>query len=263
MFFKKQYSLALGWWAARWLAHIWVIKYLEEKSIKITEVSGTSMWAIIGALYAIWKSSSEIEQIAKDINYFKLIDIDLKEGLLKWNKIYKHLENIFKDMQIEDLDIDLKIVATNVENWERKVFEKWKIIDALRASFSLPGIFKPHKVWKHSYIDGWVVNNLPIEALNWKEVIAVSALKKVNTELQRTRNILWMNFNAWFFNLNFQILQRTIILMMKQNEDRSLAHTNKNITLIYPDYGPLDFYSFREVDKLIEVWYKKAKEVII
>ena len=60
----KQYALALGGWAARWLSYIWVIQYLEENNIEITELSGTSIGSIIAGLYAMWKSSSEMKEIA-------------------------------------------------------------------------------------------------------------------------------------------------------------------------------------------------------
>jgi len=85
----KKYSLALWGWAARWLAHIWVFKYLEEKEIEITEISGTSMWAIIWSLISIWMSSKEIISFYDNLNFVKLLDIDLKTGLLKWKKIEK------------------------------------------------------------------------------------------------------------------------------------------------------------------------------
>jgi len=257
---KKTYWLALWWWAARGFAHIWVIKYIEEQKIKIDEISWTSMGAIIASLYAIGKSSEEIRNIAKNINYLKLIDLDFKEWLLKWNKVLKYLETLFLDIKIEDLPISLKIVATNVENWNKKVFKKGKLVNAIRASISLPWVFKPHIIWKHSYMDWWIVNNLPIEVLDSKNVIAVSALKKVNKDLQRTKKFLWMNFNVWFINLNFQILQRSIILMMKQNEDRSIIDSKKNIILVEPDYGDLDFFHFKKIDDFIKVWYKKIKK---
>ena len=257
----KKYSLALWWWAARGLAHIWVIKYIEEKQIKINEVSGTSMWAIIGALYAIWKTSTEMIYIAKDISYIKLIDMDFKEWLLKWKKVYEYLYKIFWDTKIEDLNIKLKIVATNLENGSRYVFTEWKIIDAIRASISLPWIFIPYKIDSKFYMDWWIVNNLPIEVLDWIDIIAISALKQVDNDLKRTRKILWIDFNLWFFNLNFQILQRTIIFMMKQNELRSLEVKWKNIILVEPDYWNLDFHSFTKVDKFVNIWYNKISSV--
>ena len=79
---KTQYWLALWWWSALWLSHIWVIKYLEENYIIIKEVSGTSMWAIIASFYAAGKSSEYMIDFAKSINFLKFIDFDLKNWLI-------------------------------------------------------------------------------------------------------------------------------------------------------------------------------------
>ena len=258
---KKEYSLALWWWAARWFAHIWVIKYLEENNICINEISGTSIWAIIWWLYALWKTSKEIEEFAKSINYFKLIDLDFKLGLFKGKNVYEKLKEIFWDKKIEDLDISLKIVATNIETSEKKVFEKWKIIDAIRASISLPWIFIPYVIWEDSYVDWWIVNNLPIEVLNWKDIIAISALKKVDSPIKKRKTFLWFNLPVSFFNLNFQILQRTILIMMKQNEDRSINTENKNIIYLNPVKEELDFFNFNKVDEFISLGYEWIKNL--
>lgn len=259
---KKEYSLALWWWAAIWLLHIWVIKYLEEKDIKIKEISWTSMWAIIASFYALWKKSSEIEEFAKSINYFKLLDFDLKDWLLKWKKIYKKLEEVFWDTKIEDLDIKLKIVATDIENWKKKVFEKWKIVDAIRASISLPWVFKPYTIGNNTYVDWWVLNNLPIEVLDWKNIIAVSAIKNIVWSIKRKRKILWFDLNLWFFNINFQILQRSLLLLMKQNETNSINTIWKNVVLIKVNTQGLDFYNFNKVDELIKRWYNESNNIL-
>lgn len=116
---NKKYSLALGWWSALWLSHIWVIKYIEEKNIQIDEIAWTSMWSVVASFYAIWINSNDMKTFAKNVNYLKLIDIDLKEWLLKWNKIYKKLYEVFGDKKIEDTKIKLKIIATNIDNWEK------------------------------------------------------------------------------------------------------------------------------------------------
>lgn len=259
---KKNYSLALWWWAAIWLLHIWIIKKIEEENIKINEISWTSMWAIIAAFYAMWKSSIEMEQFANEISVVKLLDFDLKNGLLKWNKIMKKLKTVFSDTLIEDLDISLKIVATNIDTWEKKVFEKWKIIDAVRASISLPWIFIPHEIWDYNYIDGWIINNLPIEVLKWKNIIAVSAIKNIDSPLKNKRKIMWMDFHIWFFNMNFQILQRSLILLMKYNEDVSLKTKWKDITFIKCNTDWYDVYSFNKVDELVKIWYDRANIIL-
>lgn len=259
---QKKYSLALWGWAARWLAHVWVLKYLEENNIEIGEISWTSMWAIIGSMYCIWKKSNEIIDFAKNINYLKLIDFDFKNWLFKWNKVYKLFEEIFWDKKIEDQNIKLIIVATDLITWKKTFFKKWKIIDALRASISLPGIFTPFEINNILYVDWWISCNLPIEALNWKNIIAVSALKKVNWPLLKTRKFLWITFNRQFFNLNYQVLHRTIVIMMKQNEIKSMETKNKNITLIEPSFWDLDYYNFNKIDDFVEIWYKEIKKII-
>ena len=259
---KKKYSIALWWWAARWFIHIWVLQYLEEHHIQIWEISWTSMWAIIGAFYAIWKTPDEIKKIAEDINYLKLIDFDLNTWVLKWKKVLKKLESFFWDKKIEDLDMKLKIVATNIETCEKHVFETWKIVDAIRASLSLPWIFTPHKVSEGSFIDGGVTNNLPIDVLSGQHIIGVSALKKITWPLRNTRKIFWFEFNKWFFNLNYQIIHRTIVTMMKQNELKSIQHVEWDFQLISPDFWELDYYSFDKIDEFIELWYTQAEKIL-
>lgn len=257
---NKKYALALGGGAARGLSYIWVIQYMKENKLEIEEISWTSIGAVIAWMYAVWKSPKQMWKIASEMNYLKLVDISMKQWVFKWDKIYKKLHSIFWDVMIEDLDIPIKIVATCVEDGEKKMFESGKLIDAIRASISLPGVFKPHKIWDKSYIDWGIVNNLPIEVLSWKEVIAVTALKKWNEEMKMKRKVLWVDFNVWFVSHNFQILQRTVILMMKQNEERSIETKDKNITLIEPEYWDLEFYSFNKVDELITVGYQAVKE---
>lgn len=256
---KKIYSLALWWWAARWFAHIWVLKYLEEKNIKIKEISGTSMWAIIWALYAIWKNSKEIQEIAEHLKIISLIDFDMRLWFIRWNKILKKLESIFWDANIEDSRIDLKIVASSLVSWEKVVFKKWRIVDAIRASISIPWIIKPYNLWDDVLVDWWITSNLPIEVLKWKNIIAVSALKDIRWQLKTYTKFFWMRFNYWVFKMSYKILHRTILLMMKQNEERSINYSDKNVILISPDYWDLEYYNFNKVDKFIEVWYESVK----
>lgn len=257
---SKKYSLALWGWAARGFIHIWVLKYFEENNLEIWEISWTSMWAIIASLFVIWKSTDEIIEFAKSINYIKLIDPSLKIWLVKWKKVYKLLEKIFWDSRIENRDIKLKIVATNLITWKKKVFTKWKIIDALRASFSLPWIFTPHEIEWEQYIDGWVTNNLPIDCLKWENIIAVSALKNIKWPIKTKKSFFWFNINRNIFDLNYQVLHRAIVLMMKQNEIKSLESKNNNILLINPNFWELEYYNFNKIDNFVELWYKEIKK---
>lgn len=255
----KEFGLALGWWAARWLAHIGVIRYLENIWKLPKEVSWTSMWSMIAWAYAIGKNSHEMEEITKSINYFKLIDLDFKKWLLTWNKIKKFLESLYWDSRIEDLKIKLRIVAVDIKTWEKIVFDKWKIVDAVRSSVSIPWIISPNKIWHHEYVDWWIVNNLPIEEIESSNVVAVSVVRDISRAIHTDTKILWFNFKHNFFWLNYQILQKTIDIMMNQNELRSIW-CNKNIILLQPKINWIDYYQFNKYEKIIKAWIVEAKE---
>lgn len=258
----NSYGLALWWWAARWLAHIWVYKYIEENNIDIKEVSGTSMWAIIAAMIAIWKTNVDMILFAKDINYLKLWDLDFSIGLLKGNKVEKKLEEVFWDKHIEDTNIPLKIVATNIETSETVIFTKWRIVDALRASISLPWIFIPKEIEGNHYVDWWLMMKLPVEPLISKNIIASSALKINEWPIVKDINFLWLTFKTWFWKNNYEILKRSVIAMMKVNEEKSINAIDKNVILIRPDFWELDIIDFNKVDKFMDIWYIETKKIL-
>ena len=95
MFWKTNYGLALWWGSARWFVHIWVIKYLEEKDIKITEISWTSMWAIVWAFLAFWKNSSEMLEIAKE---FQILICKMKQSCKKIKNLFLR----YKDWRLKN-----------------------------------------------------------------------------------------------------------------------------------------------------------------
>ena len=260
MFWKTNYGLALWWGSARWFVHIWVIKYLEEKNIKITEISWTSMWAIVWAFLAFWKNSSEMLEIAKELKILKLVDLDFKFWFVKWNKVVKKLRTYFWDTKIEDLKIKLKIVATDLWTWERKVFESWDLVDAIRASISLPGVFKPYKIWDNFFIDWWVVCNLPIDELTVRNKIWASAINAPVWPLNSKKKFLWFEVNKSFFNLNYQILYRAVVGMMIQNEKISIEKATWNKQILNFDFWELWFTNFSEAAKFAEIWYDEAKK---
>ncbi len=257
---NKKYALALWWWSARWLAHIWVIKYLEEQNIEISEIAWTSMGAIIWAMFALWMEADEIYDFAKSINYFTLIDFDFKRGLIKGKKIKEKLKEVFWEKNIEETSIPLKIIATKLETGEKVIFTSWKIIDALRASISLPTTFVPYKIWEYYYIDGGFISNLPIEVLDCEDIIAISVIQRAIWPIKEKKKILWFDIPLNFFQINYQILQRAILLMMEQNEEKSLKTEGKNILFVKPNFWNLDFFDFHKTKEFVELGYKSIKE---
>lgn len=258
---KKSYSLALGWWTAKWFCHIGVIKYIEEKNIKIKEVSWTSMWSIIGACFALWKTSDEIKKIAEDIKLFKLADLSFKKWVISWNKVYKFLDELFWNQEIEDAKIPLKIIATDLNSWEKVVITSWKIADAVRASISLPLIFDSYKSGNMTLIDWWFKSNLPILELDWKDIIAVSAVRDNGREVNTFSKLWKFRFKKLFFWYNFEVLKKLITILMITNEDLTIeiAKNNwKNLILLFPDLWEFEYHDFSKVDDFFKKWYEEA-----
>ncbi len=263
---EKQYSLALWGWAARWIAHIGVIKFIEENKLKINEIAWTSMWAIVWACFATWMSSKEMTKIIADINYLKLVDLNMKESIISGNKVYNMLQKIYWDRLIEETYIPLKIIATKLENWEKHIFSSGKIVDAVRASINLPTIFKPYEIDWNKYLDWWLHSNLPVLELEWEDIIAVSVVREKDKKTIKSENIIfWFKFKTSFWKYNYQILRRTISIIMKNNEDFSLqlAKNNwKNIILLSPDVWNYEYFDFMKYKEIIKKWFDEAKSKI-
>lgn len=115
-------QLALWWGSARWIAHIWVLKYLKEHNIKILkfleQVCEHWFWGLI----AMWYDYDKIENILKTIDFKKLIDLNLKDAIVSWNKIYDKLFEIYWDITFEELIIPFSVVATNFKNLRKDYF---------------------------------------------------------------------------------------------------------------------------------------------
>jgi len=80
--------------------------------------------------------------------------------------------------------------------------------------------------------------------------------------LKTKRNILWFDLHVWFFNLNFQILQRAFLLMMEKNEESSIKTPWKNVIIIKPDVSWIELYAFDKLDILVNKWYEEAKNAL-
>lgn len=194
---NKKISLCLGGGGARWLIHAWVYKFLEEHDYEIQEVSGTSMGAIIASAIALGMSVEEVIQLVKkEINFWKFLDIWFSRGFISWNKIFSSFEKIFGDTKLNEGKIPLKIVATCLDNSEKKVFgDDIRMVDAIRASISVPWVFQPHIIDGHSYVDGMLFENLPVSILSWEHVLAVSTAMTKVFLCKSTKSILTKVFN--------------------------------------------------------------------
>jgi len=162
---SKTVSLVLGSCGARGLAHIGVIHELQERGYKISSISGCSMGALIGGVYAAGKLD-DFERWARAISKVDIVTLlDLswsKDGLVKGDKIINTLVELVGDKTIEDLPIPFTAVAADVINEKEVWINSGRLFDAIRSSISLPLFFTPVKYKDGYLIDGGVLNPVPI-----------------------------------------------------------------------------------------------------
>ena len=162
---EKAVSLVLGSGGARGLAHIGVIHWLEENGFKIESISGCSMGALIGGIYAAGKLDvfeRWVRAITK-IDIITMLDFSWKKGgLVKGDKIINTLTELVGDIAIEDLPIKYTAVAADILNEKEVWMNSGNLFDAIRASISLPLLFTPFRYKDINLIDGGVLNPVPI-----------------------------------------------------------------------------------------------------
>jgi NTE family protein len=158
-------GLALGGGYARGFAHIGVLEVLEREGIPIDLIAGTSAGALVGGLYARETDARLLKKQVSELDWKKLtplIDLVLpKSGFIKGRRITRLLETFIGNVRFEDLKIPLSCVATDIITGEEIVINEGSVLQAVRASISVPVIFTVVK-WKDRYlVDGGLVNPVP------------------------------------------------------------------------------------------------------
>lgn len=181
---KKRVVLVLGSGGARGLAHIGVLKSLQKFKIPIDAVIGTSMGAFVGAFYCKGYSIDEMEKIALSVDKLFTLKMLLpsfpKFGLVDPSKIKEYLSKFLNDTKIEELQIPFFAVTTDLISGNEVIINSGSLVDAVISSVAVPGLIKPHYYRKRYFVDGGLVNPLPVSVaykLNPSFVIAVNVSK--------------------------------------------------------------------------------------
>lgn len=184
---KQKVALVLSMGGARGIAHIGVIEELLRHDYEITSIAGSSMGAMVGAMYA----SGKLEECKEWLyswdkrKMWELADLTLsRDGLVKGDRFIKELKRIIPDMNIEDLPIPYVAMATDIVRDEEVRFDSGNLFDAIRASISIPMLFRPFRMDGMVLIDGGILNPLPIAQVHRTEgdiLIAVDVNALIDT----------------------------------------------------------------------------------
>ena len=158
-------AVVLGAGASRGFAHIGVLKVLETSKIPIHMIVGTSAGSFVGSLYAYGFDAFQLQKIALSIEKGDIADITIPDnGFIKGDKLEEYVNTMVRKTPIEKLRIPFYAVATNIPSGQEVVFGKGNTGTAVRASCSIPGIFRPAKIGDKMYIDGGVVSPVAVDA---------------------------------------------------------------------------------------------------
>ncbi len=180
--FRKKIGLALGAGSAKGIAHIGVIKELEKNNISIDYIAGTSIGSVVGGLYALTKDIKMIEDLAYSKGYKDMFDAffdpSLKSSVFKGERVLDLLDGyIGKGTLIQDTKIPFAAIATDLNTAQPVVLREGNLLEAIRASISIPLLLKPVKYNNTVLIDGGNTNPVPVNVvrdMGAQKVIAVN-----------------------------------------------------------------------------------------
>lgn len=286
-------GLVLGSGAAYGLAHIGVLRVLEQEGISIDVIAGSSMGSLIGALWAAGYNANQLERIAKSIDkknsFFKLVGIgDLSlphHGLLKGKQVHRFLQSYIGNRTFQDLRIPVKIAAVDLFTSEEVILDTGRVVDAVRASISIPGIFRPYYHQNRFLIDGGVIDPLPVKALSGmgvKKIIGVNVLAGPGDRMQsnairneKRRRVLESQKRKGILGrlqagANKQVHERyagnifNVIMSTVQFMEYEIANTSSQQAdvLIHPTLSEGHWAEFYSSAKFIKMGEEKTREVL-
>ncbi|MBU5293334.1 patatin-like phospholipase family protein [Anaerosalibacter bizertensis] len=243
---KPKIGIALGSGSARGFAHIGVLKALEENNIFVDIVTGSSAGALVGGLYCSGIKPEMIKNLAIQIDKKLWMDFTVsRRGILKGDKIEEILKLITGERNIEDLNKELGIVATDLQKGEGVIFTEGPLYSAIRSSISIPGVFEPVNYDNKVLVDGGVVDRVPI-----------SLTKDLGADIVIAVDVGFSEYGNRIFHL-LDIIQQSIDIMAKKILEADKIYAD---ILIEPPLSHIESSQFELVEECVEIGYKTALE---
>ncbi len=282
-------ALALGSGAARGLAHIGVLKFLEENDIKPDIITGSSMGAFLGSLYATGLSVREMEKIAKELNWRKLggyLDISLRHGLIEGQKFEDFLSHLIPVDTFENCKTTLGLVSTDLTSGEKMYHAAGPLIPAIHASMAFPGIFSPVVAGKDVLLDGGLVEPVPYgiaQSLGADFIIGVNVVPHVSHHFKKIpatktffHRFTESHLNAplleeWLMKFKhdkspaqtesvFQVFYKSLIILQNSLADAEFSQYKDTSVQIRPVLKRVRLFDFYRAEEIIEQGYQAAAQ---
>lgn len=264
-------GLALGGGGARGCAHIGVINALSEAGVPIHAIAGTSIGAVIGAVYSAgdWKAFSDFLLTIKWNDVIRHFDpVIPKRGFFDGEKIKTLLKDVIPDPDFSRCRIPFAATATDLYSGREVILRKGDLIEALRASISIPGIFTPARIGTRYLVDGGVINPLPVTVarrLGADIVVAVDLnhyfVREKRTAMKFYGKKSWLERLAPTRPNILDVIENSIFLMQDQLT-KNIIEKNAPEYLVRPELRSAGIFDFHQAESLIEEGYRKTQPIL-
>jgi NTE family protein len=252
-------GLALGSGAAYGFAHIGVLKVLDESSIPLDIVCGSSMGAVIAALWAAGFKIEEIEKqminLGKTFSLFSIPGLAFPfKGILRARRLENIFKKIFKDLTFRDLKHNLKIVAFDFLRRETVILNEGSLYRAVAASCAMPGVFEPIKFKKDIFLDGGILKPLPTKVL-----LNFGAHKIIGVDITPTKEEIQQEYKRRHKLHIFDFIFGSIETMQREFIEQAIKISD---VIIHPTFEGIGWMEFNKVKEFIKRGEIAAREKI-
>ncbi|WP_079480392.1 patatin-like phospholipase family protein [Halobacillus salinus] len=247
---RPKVGLALGSGGARGFTHLGVLKVLQEHGIPIDMIAGSSMGALVGSFYAAGQRIEDLYKLALTFKRKYYLDFTVpRMGFIQGRRIKEYIRLFTFGKNIEEFDLPLAIIATDLYAGEKRVFRTGPVSEAVRASIAIPGIFVPEKIDDRLYIDGGVMDRVPVSVV--KEMGADIIIAVDCAHFDADPNI----------NSIYDVIIQSIDIMQDELVTAMGVSTDADI-MIRPDVSTYSARAFTNIKEIIEAGEKAAENQV-
>jgi len=239
-------ALVLGAGVSKGFAHIGVLKILESNKIPIHMIVGTSVGSAVGSLYAYGYNAFQLQKMSFSIEKGDILDLTIPDnGFIKGERLEEFINKTLKNTPMEKLKIPFYAVATDIKDGQEVVFGKGNTGQAVRASCSIPGIFRPVKIVDKMYVDGGVVSPVAVDAakrFGADIVIAVDISTGVErTQPENTIETILQSLNVMYSKLaSIQLCNADVVIKPKVGHIGSTDFSKRHEAILEGEKAALE-----------------------
>ncbi|WNF24367.1 patatin-like phospholipase family protein [Mesobacillus jeotgali] len=241
-------GLALGSGGARGFAHLGVIKVLKDEGIPIDLIAGSSMGALVASFYGAGLDVDRLYKLSRVFKRKYYLDFTVpKMGFIAGKRVKELIRIFTHGKMIEELDIPIGIVATDLMSGEKVVFKNGPVAEAVRASIAIPGIFVPEKLGGRLFVDGGVVDRIP-----------VSVAKEMGADIVIAVDVSNVKINEEVTSIFDVIMQSIDIMQMELVANREIASD----VMLRPPVEMFNSKAFTNIEEIIAIGEEEASKHI-